>query len=372
MSEATLESRTATAPDTAAAVAVPTAVETEPAVEAVAAVETEPAVEAVAAVETDTGVEAVAAVETEPAVEAGTASTVRPFRLKALPGGLLRNARPRQWVKNVLVLAAPGAAGMLTHTAVLRQVGIVFVLFCAAASSIYFLNDAIDVEADRAHPTKRHRPIASGVVPLPVAYVCAALLGGGAIAGALLLCNTPTAIALGCYLIMQFLYCTGLKHVLVVDLAFVTSGFLIRAMIGGLAADIRLSQWFLITTGFAALFMVAAKRYSELVSMGDKAASSRKLLGEYSNTYLRFVWQASAAVTVLSYCLWSSDHTTNADTALRQITVLPFIFAILRYAIFADRGTAEAPENVVLKDRPLLMLGAIWAGLYGFSVLGAV
>ncbi|MFF9645258.1 decaprenyl-phosphate phosphoribosyltransferase [Kitasatospora aureofaciens] len=335
MSEATLESRTATAPDTAAAVAVPTAV------------------------------------ETEPAVEAGTAPTVRPFRLKALPGGLLRNARPRQWVKNVLVLAAPGAAGMLTHTAVLRQGGIVFVLFCAAASSIYFLNDAIDVEADRAHPTKRHRPIASGVVPPPVAYVCAALLGG-AIAGALLLCNTPTAIALGCYLIMQFLYCTGLKHVLVVDLAFVTSGFLIRAMIGGLAADIRLSQWFLITTGFAALFMVAAKRYSELVSMGDKAASSRKLLGEYSNTYLRFVWQASAAVTVLSYCLWSSDHTTNADTALRQITVLPFIFAILRYAIFADRGTAEAPENVVLKDRPLLMLGAIWAGLYGFSVLGAV
>ncbi|MER8105881.1 decaprenyl-phosphate phosphoribosyltransferase [Kitasatospora sp. NPDC094016] len=295
---------------------------------------------------------------------------VHPFRLKALPGGLIRNARPRQWVKNVLVLAAPGAAGMLTHAAVLRQVGIVFVLFCAAASAIYFLNDAMDVEADRAHPTKCHRPIASGVVPLPVAYLCAALLAGGAITGALLLCNTPTAIALGCYLVMQLLYCTGLKHILVVDLAFVTSGFLIRAMIGGLAAGIQLSQWFLITTGFAALFMVAAKRYSELVSMGDKAANSRKLLAQYSDSYLRFVWQASAAVTVLSYCLWSSDHTVGADVALRQISVLPFVFAILRYAIFADRGAAEAPENVALKDRPLLMLGAIWAGLYGFSVLG--
>ncbi|MER7750486.1 decaprenyl-phosphate phosphoribosyltransferase [Kitasatospora sp. NPDC097643] len=301
---------------------------------------------------------------------AAPASAIRPFRLKALPGGLIRNARPRQWVKNVLVLAAPGAAGMLTHTAVLRQVGIVFVLFCAAASAIYFLNDAMDVEADRAHPTKRNRPIASGVVPLPVAYLCALLLGGGAITGALLLCNTPTAIALGCYLVMQFLYCTGLKHVLVVDLAFVTSGFLIRAMIGGLAANIQLSQWFLITTGFAALFMVGAKRYSELVSMGDAAAESRKLLGEYSSSYLRFVWQASAAVAVLSYCLWSSDHTGGADVALRQITVLPFVFAILRYAIFADRGQAEAPENVVLKDRPLLALGAIWAALYGFAVLG--
>ncbi|MFF2075685.1 decaprenyl-phosphate phosphoribosyltransferase [Kitasatospora sp. NPDC058162] len=321
---------------------------------------------------TATAPDITAAQEVRAAVEADTAPAVRPFRLKALPGGLIRNARPRQWVKNVLVLAAPGAAGMLTHSHVLRQVGIVFVLFCAAASAIYFLNDAMDVEADRAHPTKRNRPIAAGIVPLPVAYLCAALLGGGAITGALLLCNTPTAIALGCYLVMQFLYCTGLKHILVVDLAFVTSGFLIRAMIGGLAAGIQLSQWFLITTGFAALFMVAAKRYSELVNMGDKVGSSRKVLAEYSDSYLRFVWQASAAVTVLSYCLWSSDHTGNADTALRQITVLPFVFAILRYAIFADRGAAEAPENVVLKDRPLLLLGAIWAGLYGFSVLGTV
>ncbi|WP_395294928.1 decaprenyl-phosphate phosphoribosyltransferase [Kitasatospora hibisci] len=308
----------------------------------------------------------------EQAVLAGTASTAptaRPFKLKALPAGLIRNARPRQWVKNVLVLAAPGAAGMLTDTTVLKQAGIVFVLFCAAASAIYFLNDAMDVEADRAHPTKRNRPIASGIVPLPLAYLCAALLAGGAIGGALLLCNLPTAIALGTYLVMQFLYCTGLKHVLVVDLAFVTSGFLIRAMIGGLAADIKLSQWFLITTGFAALFMVGAKRYSELVSMGEQAADSRRLLASYTPGYLRFVWQASAAVALLSYCLWSSDNAAGADTALRQITVLPFVFAILRYAVFADRGHAEAPENVVLKDRPLLVLGAIWAGLYGFAVL---
>ncbi|MGW4651941.1 decaprenyl-phosphate phosphoribosyltransferase [Kitasatospora sp. NPDC004289] len=294
---------------------------------------------------------------------------VRPFKLSALPGGLIRNARPRQWVKNILVVAAPGAAGMLGHAEVIKQTAIVFGLFCAAASAIYFLNDAMDVASDRAHPVKRNRPIASGIVPLPVAYLAAVLLAGGAITGAVLLCNGPTAVALGCYLVMQFLYCTGLKHVLVVDLAFVTSGFLLRAMIGGLASGIPLSQWFLITAGFGSLFMVSAKRYSELVLMGDQAAESRKLLAEYTTGYLRFVWQAAAAVAVLSYCLWalepSGDH-----PGLKQITIVPFVFAMLRYAVFADRGTAGAPEDVVLKDRALLVTGALWVILFGLSVVG--
>ncbi|MFI6445069.1 decaprenyl-phosphate phosphoribosyltransferase [Kitasatospora sp. NPDC050543] len=305
-----------------------------------------------------------------PAPAAEAPWSIRPFSLPALPGGLIRNARPRQWVKNVLVVAAPGAAGMLTHAAVLRQTAIVFALFCAAASAIYFLNDAMDVAADRAHPQKRDRPIAAGIVPIPVAYLAAAVLACGALTGAVLLCNTATATALGCYLAMQILYCTGLKHVLVVDLAFVTSGFLLRAMIGGLACDIRLSQWFLITAGFGSLFMVGAKRYSELVMMGDQAAESRRLLASYSLSYLRFVWQASAAVAVLSYCLWALEPSGDGHPALRQITIAPFVFAILRYAVFADRGTSGAPEDVLLKDRPLLVLGVSWVALYGLAVVG--
>ncbi|MDH6124192.1 decaprenyl-phosphate phosphoribosyltransferase [Kitasatospora sp. GP82] len=292
------------------------------------------------------------------------------FRLGALPAGLLRNARPRQWVKNVLVLAAPGAAGLLDDGSVLKQAAVVFVLFCAAASGIYFINDALDVEADRAHPVKRNRPIAAGIVPLRVAYAAGAVLGLGALAGALLLCNVGTAIVLGTYLAMQLLYCTKLKHALVADLAFVTSGFVLRAMIGGVAAGIPLSRWFLITTGFGSLFMVAAKRYSELVLMGDQAAESRKLLASYSTSYLRFVWQASASIAVLAYCLWALADPVNQDTLWRQLSIVPFVFAILRYALFADRGTAGAPEDVVLKDRALLGLGLVWGILYAFSVVG--
>jgi decaprenyl-phosphate phosphoribosyltransferase len=311
--------------------------------------------------------------EAAPAAEAPAAippAVPGPFKLSKLPGGLIRNARPRQWLKNVLVVAAPGAAGMLGHAHVIKQTGIVFALFCAAASGIYFLNDALDVEADRAHPTKRNRPIAAGIVPLPIAFVAAAVLLAGATTGALLLCNPATASALGVYIVMQILYCTGLKHVLVVDLAFVTSGFLIRSMIGGLASDIKLSQWFLITTAFGSLFMVAAKRYSELVEMGDKAKESRKLLAQYTPSYLRFVWQAAATVAVLAYCLWALEPAGASHPALRQITIAPFVFAMLRYGVFADRGTAGAPEDVVLKDRPLMALGLLWVALYAVAVVG--
>ncbi|MFC5719839.1 decaprenyl-phosphate phosphoribosyltransferase [Streptomyces gamaensis] len=310
---------------------------------------------------------------TEAAQAAGTAKDAASpagFRLGALPGGLLRNARPRQWVKNVLVLAAPGAAGALSDVDVLRQSGIVFLLFCAAASSIYFLNDALDVEADRAHPVKRNRPIAAGIVPLPVAYAVGALLALGSLAGALLLCNVGTAVVLASYLVVQVLYCTRLKHVLVADLAVVTSGFVLRSMIGGIAADIPLSQWFLITTGFGSLFMVGAKRYSELVLMGDQAAESRKLLAQYTTGYLRFVWQASASITVLAYCLWALGHQGEDPGLWRQLSIIPFVFGVLRYALFADRGTAGAPEDVVLKDRALLGTGLLWVIVYGVSVAG--
>ncbi|MFC5799645.1 decaprenyl-phosphate phosphoribosyltransferase [Streptomyces formicae] len=290
----------------------------------------------------------------------------------ALAVGLVRTARPRQWIKNVLVVAAPAAAGELASRHTVGQLAVVFILFTAAASAVYLINDALDAEADRAHPVKCRRPVAAGEVPVPVAYAVGALLAAATSTAAAVLCNPLTAALLTAYVVMQLAYCVRLKHVLVVDLAVVTTGFLMRAMIGGVALSIPLSRWFLITTGFGALFMVAAKRYSEAVEMADADGATRALLTSYSTGYLRFVWQLAAGVAVLGYCLWALESGGTANGSLlpwRQLSVIAFILAVLRYAVFADRGTAGAPEEVVLRDRPLAVIGLVWLAMYGMAVV---
>ncbi|MFI8289111.1 decaprenyl-phosphate phosphoribosyltransferase [Streptomyces sp. NPDC085614] len=289
----------------------------------------------------------------------------------ALVGGLVRTARPRQWVKNVLVVAAPAAAGQLVSWHSATRLALVFALFTASASAVYLVNDARDAAADRAHPVKRRRPVAAGLVPVPLAYTAGTLLGLGAALASAVLCNPMTAVLLIAYLAMQVAYCVRLKHVLVVDLAVVTTGFLMRAMIGGVALGIPLSRWFLITTGFGALFMVAAKRYSEAVQPEGARGATRALLTQYTTGYLRFVWQLAAGVAVLGYCLWALESGGVADGALlpwRQLSMVAFILAVLRYAVFADRGAAGAPEDVVLRDRPLAVIGLVWAAMYGMAV----
>ncbi|MFC9505253.1 decaprenyl-phosphate phosphoribosyltransferase [Streptomyces sp. NPDC057002] len=292
-------------------------------------------------------------------------------RKGGLLAGLLRTARPRQWIKNVLVVAAPAAAGDLFSRHALAQLALVFVLFTACAAAVYLVNDARDAEADRAHPTKRHRPVAAGQVPVPVAYAVGGVLAVLAPAAAARLCPPAVAALLVAYLGMQLAYCVSLKHVLVVDLAVVTTGFLMRAMIGGLALGIPLSRWFLITTGFGALFMVSAKRYSEAVQMAGKAGATRALLTEYTSDYLRFVWQLAAGAAVLGYCLWAMEEGGVPHTSVlpwRQLSMVAFILAILRYAVFADRGTAGEPEDVVLRDRALALIGLVWMAMYGLAV----
>lgn len=289
-----------------------------------------------------------------------------------LLGGLLRTARPKQWVKNVLVIAAPAAAGELFSVRALTRLALVFVLFTACAAAVYLVNDARDAEADRAHPTKCRRPVAAGQVPVPVACTTGITLGVLAPAAAALLCSPEVAALLTAYLAIQLAYCVSLKHVLVVDLVVVTAGFVMRAVAGGLALGIPLSRWFLITTGFGALFMVAAKRYSEAVQLaGTQGGATRALLTEYTTGYLRFVWQLAAGVAVLGYCLWALEEGGVPHTGVlpwRQLSVVAFVLAVLRYAVFADRGTAGEPEEVVLGDRGLALIGVLWAAMYALAV----
>jgi decaprenyl-phosphate phosphoribosyltransferase len=270
----------------------------------------------------------------------------------------------------VLVVAAPAAAGDLFRRQTLSQLAVVFVLFTGAAAAVYLINDARDAAADRAHPDKCRRPVAAGEVPVPVAYAAGGLLAVLVPLAAAVLCNAATAALIVAYLVMQLAYCARLKHVLVVDLVVVTSGFLMRAMSGGLALGIPLSRWFLITAGFGALFMVSAKRYSEALRMTGKEGQTRALLREYTEGYLRFVWQLAAGGAVLAYCLWALESGGSSADVLpwRQLSMVPFILAVLRYAVFADRGTAGAPEDVVLRDRALAVIGVVWIGLYAMAV----
>jgi 4-hydroxybenzoate polyprenyltransferase len=180
---------------------------------------------------------------------------------------VVKAVRPRQWVKNLLVFAAPlaalGGPDTYDYRTVLGRVSVAFVVFCMAASSIYLVNDARDVEADRAHPTKRFRPIAAGVLPVGIAYGIAAALAAGCLAISWWL--TPQlAAVMAVYLVIQLAYCFGLKHQAVLDISILSSGFLIRAIAGGVAGGIPLSQWFLLVMAFGSLFMAAGKRFAEV------------------------------------------------------------------------------------------------------------
>ena len=289
---------------------------------------------------------------------------------KNLATGLIKAMRPRQWVKNVLVLAAPLAAGSdsLTDAAKMGNVGIAFVAFCLAASSIYLVNDALDVEADRAHPTKRFRPIAAGVVPRNLAYVLAVVLMAASV-GIAFIANWQTAVTIGVYLVVQLGYCFGLKHQAVVDICIVSSGFLLRAIAGGVAADIDLSSWFLLVMAFGSLFMAAGKRYAELQLAERTGAKIRKSLEYYTTTYLRFVWTLSATAVVLCYGLWAFDgqHSQNVWYA---ISMVPFTVAILRYAVDVDGGSAGEPEEIALGDRILQFLAVAWIVFVAVAVYG--
>ncbi|APE36881.1 decaprenyl-phosphate phosphoribosyltransferase [Nocardia mangyaensis] len=281
--------------------------------------------------------------------------------------GVVKAVRPRQWIKNLLVLAAPLAAGSATDVDVLAHVGVAFIVFCMAASGVYLVNDALDVEADRAHPAKRFRPIAAGIVPASVAYGLSALLFAGSIIGSLI-ANGQLAAVMAVYIGVQLAYCLGLKHQPVLDICVVSSGFLLRAVAGGAAASIPMSKWFLLIMAFGSLFMAAGKRYAELQIALETGAMIRKSLDYYTPTYLRFVWTVAAAAVVVFYGLWAFEQDQARDSVWFGISMIPFTLAILRYAIDADGGAAGEPEELALGDRVLQVLALAWIATVGTAV----
>jgi decaprenyl-phosphate phosphoribosyltransferase len=285
--------------------------------------------------------------------------------------GLIRTMRPKQWVKNVLVLAAPFAAGDLLSKGIAIQLVLAFVAFSLAASGIYLVNDAKDVEADRVHPKKRFRPIAAGIVPVPLAFGVAAVLLAASLVISWLV-SLPLLAVLAVYVAVQLGYCFGLKHQPVLDICIVASGFLLRSISGGAATGIPLSQWFLLATGFGSLFMVAGKRYAEMMLAERTGAKIRKSLEAYSASYLRFVWALSATVLIMTYCLWAyAIRTEHHNTVWSAISIVPFVVAVLRYSVDVDNGDGGAPDEIALRDRVLQVLAVLWIAALTLAVYSA-
>jgi decaprenyl-phosphate phosphoribosyltransferase len=297
-----------------------------------------------------------------------------PHRAMSLGAGLLKLARPKQWAKNVLVFAAPAAAGVLDNREFALHAAVAFACFCLAAAGTYYINDAGDAEADRRHPTKAGRPVASGVVPVPVAYAGGTLLVAASIALALTV-NGNLALTVGGYVVLTTAYSSVLKHVAVVDLVAVAAGFVLRAVGGAAATDVPISDWFFIVTSFGALFMISGKRAAEAKEMGDDASEFRSVLAAYSPTYTAYLRSVTSGAVLVAYCLWAFEKADTVAASVSvpwyQLSILPFVMAVLRYALVLDQGRGSAPEEIILGDRALQLIGLAWAIVFAIGVYTA-
>ena len=287
-------------------------------------------------------------------------------------GALVREARPNQWMKNVLVFAAPGALGVLNEWAPLWKAFVVFVAFCLVASGTYYWNDIKDVEQDRLHPKKKFRPIASGAIPMPVARVVGSLLlvGGPALAAVV---RIEAAGIIALYALLTIAYSTSLKHVALLDLAIVASGFVLRAMAGAAGTETPMSNWFVLCTTFGSFFIVTGKRFAELVEMGDMAASTRAALRSYTVPYLRQLLVVSCTATVVTYCMWAFENATKVEETVpfHGLSIVPMVLALLRYLMVLENGGGGAPEEVFLRDRAIQFYGVAWVVIYGLAIYAA-
>jgi decaprenyl-phosphate phosphoribosyltransferase len=291
----------------------------------------------------------------------------------SIAAGLLRTARPKQWLKNVLVFAAPGAAGVLDDWPQFGQAVLAFIAFCLAASGIYLWNDALDVDADRLHPRKRLRPVAAGIVPVRTAEVVGTLVALAGLAVAATTGRWQTVAVVAVYVVTTLLYSAWLKHVAVVDLVTIASGFVLRAAGGAVAVDVEMSQWFVLCTVFGSLFIVVGKRYAEMRELERDGAALRQVrstLGDYSVGYLRIVLAISCGAALVSYCQWAYETKELSQTAwpFYELSIVPMLTALLRYALVLENGGGAAPEDVFARDRVLQLLGVAWIVIFGLGV----
>lgn len=290
---------------------------------------------------------------------------------------LLRAVRPRQWIKNFAVFAGVLFSGQLDNTPILFEAFKAFLLFCAATSSIYLLNDVFDIERDRQHPFKKYRPIASGLIPIPLAIT---------IALALIVIILPLSFKLSAsfflavlsYLILQIFYSAYLKSVILIDVIAIAAGFVLRIYAGVWAIDAHLNVWFLLTVISFALFLAIGKRRSELTLLQAQASHHRETLLHYPESLLDIMTSMFANSTWLAYAIFTfnqppiyaratlikvfNSFSLNFTEAKYLMATIPVvIYGVMRYLyIIYEKKEGESPERVLLTDRPLLAAVLLW------------
>ncbi|HWE32290.1 MAG TPA: decaprenyl-phosphate phosphoribosyltransferase [Solirubrobacteraceae bacterium] len=279
---------------------------------------------------------------------------------------LVRACRPRQWLKNAVVALGPAAGGELGEPGVAGRLLVTGIAFCLLSSATYLVNDVRDRHQDRLHPRKRHRPIAAGLIApgvavrIAVALAATGLLLGASVGGAVSLTGLS-------YLLLTSSYSLLWRRIVVADLLAVSLGFGLRAVAGADAAGQSLPGALFAVAVALALFLVAGKRHAELLARGARGAT-RATLGRYSKRLLRAMLVVSAIAALAAYCRWAFSE--SGLNPLAELSAIPFMLCLVRYATLLRAGAGEAPDELVVADRTLLVFGAAWAclmmgGLYG-------
>jgi 4-hydroxybenzoate polyprenyltransferase len=297
-------------------------------------------------------------------VAAHTAEPVTGADGRSVLSLLITSLRPEQWTKNCLVFAGLVFGGRLLDIEAVLIATAAFAIFCALSGATYLVNDVADRDADRCHPLKRTRPVASGALTTNAALLTATILAIGGVAAAWFITPVLAAIAAG-YMALLLLYSTVLKHVVIIDVLTIAGGFVLRAAAGAVAVDVPIGSWLLVCTTLLALFLALSKRRHELVVLGGDAAEHRRILEEYNPYLLDQMIAVVTASTLIAYTVYA----TSPDTALRLGTrrlslTIPFVlYGIFRYLYLVhQKREGGSPAAMLLTDRPLLACVALWIG----------
>ena len=288
-----------------------------------------------------------------------------PLDARVVSWGVVRALRPRQWVKNGVVFAAPTFA-LAFDSRSLALAGAVFAAFCAVSSGVYLINDVIDAPKDRLHPFKRYRSIASGVVPVEAAIPIAVVLLAAGL-GLALVANPTVAAVVGIYVGVQLAYSFGLKTEPIIDIMCIASGFVLRAIAGAVATGVPMSSWFLLCVALLAFYLGIEKRKAEIRSAGE-GGTTRVVLKSYSLPLLLRMESVATGGALLCYTLWAlgPGHTSW------MLATVPFVaFSLFRYQMLTEQGEGEAPESALLRSPHLMGAIVLWGvtsvGLLAFG-----
>jgi 4-hydroxybenzoate polyprenyltransferase len=284
--------------------------------------------------------------------------------------GILLSLRPAQWTKNLFVFFGLIFGQRLLDPHAVALASGAFAIFCALSGVVYLVNDVADREADRLHPLKRKRPIASGQLPMNVALATAAVLAVSGLAAAWVLRPTFALVAL-VYVVLQMLYSGPLKHVVIVDVLTIAIGFVLRAIAGAVVIPVPISQWLLILTVLLALFLALSKRRHELTLLADGATSHRPILEEYSPYLLDQMISVVTASTLISYVMYavSPETVEKFHTHNLGLTLVFPLYGIFRYLYLVHKKEGGGnPADMLLTDKPLLLCVALW-GLAAVAII---